>query len=168
MRKTWVQKMDNGREPVVVELRTPVRGMPAGSKLFVATPRIVKEYIDRIPPGQTVSVERLRNDLGAMWNADTSCPLVTGIFLRIVSEAALEELAAGKPVDQITPFWRVVDENSPTAKKINGGREFIRRMWEREGIPTHLTGRKPAAAKLEQYRYASVRTRPPHSPEPAG
>jgi hypothetical protein len=158
MRKTWKQKLDNGREPVVVDLRTPVRGMPAGTKLLVGTPRMVKEYIERIPPGNTVSVQRLRDDLGALWDADTSCPLVTGIFLRIVSEAALEELAGGTPVDRITPFWRVVDENSPTAKKINGGRDFIRRMREREGIAPHQTGGRPAPAKLGQYRYASVRS----------
>lgn len=81
-----------------------------------------------------------------------------GIFLRIVAEAALEELAAGTPEDRITPFWRVLDENSVTAGKIRGGAEFIRRMREREGIATHLTDKKRSAAKLEQYRYASVRS----------
>ena len=41
----------------------------------------------------------------AHWhNADVTCPLVTGIFLRIVAEAAEEERLAGKSA--ITPYWR--------------------------------------------------------------
>jgi hypothetical protein len=158
MKKTWAQKLDNGRAAFVGTLDKPMCGNPAGTRILVATPRIVKAYIEQIPPGQEIPVERLRADLAAQYDADASCPIATGIFLRIVAEAALEEHSAGKPVDQITPFWRVVDENSPTAKKLEGGPAFIHRMRDREGIAPHPTGKRKPVAKLERYRHASVRT----------
>ena len=128
MRKTWTQKLDNGRDPKVVILPKPYGGVQAGSKLFVGTPRLVKQYIESIAPGQGTTVSRMRDDLAAQWNADVTCPTSTGIFVRIVAEAALEELAKGTPESAITPFWRVVDESSPVASKLSCGPAFIRRM----------------------------------------
>jgi hypothetical protein len=158
MRKTWAQKLDNGREAFVAALEKPMCGNPAGTRVLVATPRLVKAYIEQIPRGREIPVERMRADLAAQHNADASCPIATGIFLRIVAEAALEQLSAGTPPDEITPFWRVVDQNSPTAKKLAGGPEFIRKMREREGITPHLKDKRKPVAKLERYRHASVRT----------
>jgi hypothetical protein len=166
MAKTWAQKFDNGRDPVVVTLQKPFCGIPAGSKLFIATPRVVKQYIDAIPPGQGTTIPQMREDLAREWQADASCPMTTSIFVRIVAEAALDELAAGKPEAEITPFWRVVDENGSIAQKLSAGPAFIRKMREREGIAAHPTDKGQRPAKLERYRHAPVRTRPPHSPQP--
>jgi hypothetical protein len=47
------------------------------------------------------------------------------IFVRIVAEAALDEMKEGKPVSKITPFWRVVDPESPAAQKLSCGTKFI-------------------------------------------
>lgn len=43
-------------------------------------------------------------------------PLITGIFLRIVCEAAYQELNGGSALISITPFRRIVDINSNIAK----------------------------------------------------
>jgi alkylated DNA nucleotide flippase Atl1 len=166
MGKTWAQKFDNGRQPVVVTLQKPFCGAEAGSKLFIATPRVVKQYIDAIPSGQSTTIGRMRDDLAREWNADASCPMTTSMFVRIVAEAALDELAAGKPDTEITPFWRVVEETGTIAQKLSAGPAFIRKMREREGIAPHPTDKRTSAAKLERYRHAPVRTRPSHSPQP--
>ena len=56
---------------------------------------------------------------------------VRGLYLmlsgcaRIAAEAALEEIAQGKSVADVTPFWRVIDEKSPVAKRLPCGPEFI-------------------------------------------
>ena len=128
MRKTWTQKLDNGRDPKVVTLPKPFCGVQAGAKLFVGTPRLVKQYIDYIPRGSSTTVAHMRDDLAAQFNADVTCPTSTGIFVRIVAEAALEDLANGTPEKKITPFWRVVDENSPVASKLSCGPAFIQKM----------------------------------------
>ena len=52
---------------------------------------------------------------------DVTCPLVTGIFLRIVAEATEEDRMAGK--SESTPYWRVVGEDGRLNQKFPGGME---------------------------------------------
>ena len=56
----------------------------------------------------------------------------TAIFLRIVAEAALEEMEAGKAVSRITPFWRVIDAESKVAAKLPVDSEWITLQREME------------------------------------
>ena len=65
-----------------------------------------------------------------------ACPLTTGISLRIVSEAAFEEYQNGTAIDEIAPFWRVVDVKSKMAKKIACGIDFILLQQRKENILT--------------------------------
>jgi hypothetical protein len=60
----------------------------------------------------------MRHQLAGAHAAEITCPVYTGYHLRTVSEAALEALAAGVPVEAITPFWRVLDETSPTTGRL--------------------------------------------------
>ncbi|MCC5928875.1 MAG: hypothetical protein JJU28_06490 [Cyclobacteriaceae bacterium] len=66
--------------------------------------------------------------------ADYTCPVTTGIFLRIVAEAAYEELQNGKNQEEIIPFWRVIDPKSALAKKLSFGQELLLEMREKEGL----------------------------------
>ena len=66
--------------------------------------------------------------------ADMPCPMVTGISLRIVSEAAYEEYKKYMKLDQITPFWRVVEPNSNLAHKLTCGIDFLIENQIRENI----------------------------------
>lgn len=96
-RKTWQEKLHNGKEPKVVRL-------PSGETLLVGTPLLVKEYVESIPEGTTVTVEQMRRDLAERFGADKMCPMSTGIFVWIVREAAEEDRAAGRvaaPVERL-------------------------------------------------------------------
>ena len=66
--------------------------------------------------------------------ADKTCPVTTGIFLRIVSEASFEELKAGNDIEEVTPFWRIVNPKSKLAEKLECGIDFIEKQRELEGI----------------------------------
>ena len=68
------------------------------------------------------------------YKADKTCPVTTGIFLRIVSEASYMELKQGKVIDEVTPFWRIVNPKSKLANKLECGIEFIEKQRENEGI----------------------------------
>lgn len=68
------------------------------------------------------------------FNAGYSCPITSGIFLRIVSELAYQQYQNGTPLKQITPFWRMIDKKGPLAKKLSFGYEFIEEMQKKEGI----------------------------------
>ena len=76
------------------------------------------EIQTQIPAGSTLSPAQLRENLARLHQADATCPVSTGIFLRIVAENACDELEQGQSIHQVCPFWRVVAPDSTTAKKL--------------------------------------------------
>src|SRR5271169_118587 len=74
--------------------------------MLIPTALEVDAMIRKISRGQVTTLAQIRKRLARWHNADVTCPLVTGIFLRIVAEAAEEDRLAGR--QEITPYWRVV------------------------------------------------------------
>ncbi len=64
----------------------------------------------------------------------SSSGLTAGIFLRIAAELAWEQHQSGRPLDQITPFWRVIEPKAPLAKKLACGIAFLTRQRKLEGL----------------------------------
>ena len=54
--------------------------IPAGSKMLIATPKIIENYLRNIPKGTTREQSVIRQELAEKYNADKTCPLTTGIF----------------------------------------------------------------------------------------
>jgi hypothetical protein len=133
-RKTWQQKLHNGHPDKVVTVDKKFVDVPAGASMYIATPEIVDAYIRNIPKGVHTSLQQMRKDLAAEHRAGYCCPVTAGIFLRIVAEAAYEEYMAGKPLKQVTPFWRMIDSKAPAAKQLSFGTEFITKQRELEGL----------------------------------
>lgn len=119
MPKTAKERLIQKKEPKIEILKNDFAGMKQGQKMFVATPQIVDDYMKAIPFGEVRTVERLRNELARRRQCDVTCPVSMAIFIRIAAEAALEDMEAGMPVDQITPFWRLVEPNSKIAGKLS-------------------------------------------------
>lgn len=132
-KKTWKEKLNPAAAAEVVVLDKPMMGIPSGARLLISTPLAVKKWVEGIPMGESRSPQEMRASLAAEASADATCPLTTGIFVRIVSEAALADLSEGVPVEAITPFWRIVDPQSPLAKKLSCGPEFIATRRAAEG-----------------------------------
>jgi hypothetical protein len=131
-RKSWREKMGVGKQPDVTTLTRAMSGGKPGDRLLIPTPELVRAYVAAIPSGQTRDVARLRADLAKAAGADVTCPMTTGMFRRIVAEAALEDETGGAPAEAVTPFWRVVDPQSALAKKLSCGPQAIaaRRLGE--------------------------------------
>ena len=136
MKKTWVEKRDQSLKHQVKTNPKRLADMPAGCSMLIPTPKIVDEQLRMIPNGEFIPVKELRKILAKEFNVDMACPLTTGIFLRIVSEAAFEEYQNGTAIDKIAPFWRVVDVKSKMAKKIACGIDFILLQQRKENILT--------------------------------
>lgn len=132
MPKTWVEKRNVNKEPKLVKLEASFSDIPAESMMLVATPKLVDEYIKQIPKGSQVDLKTLRKDLAAEFHADHACPLSTAIFVRISAEAAFEELNKGKPLSDITPFWRVIAPGSKMAAKLACGENFLQNQLNLE------------------------------------
>lgn len=131
-RKTWLEKLNESKQPHTVKLEKAFAGIPADCNLFIPSPKLIGEYIQHIGFGKRIDVKTMRNDLALEHNADYTCPVTTGIFLRIVAEANYEKLQQGISLEKITPFWRVIEPNSPLAKKLTFGQEFLVQQIDNE------------------------------------
>jgi hypothetical protein len=134
MKKTWLDKLNETKEPKIKRIDIDFADIPAGSNMFIATPKIIDKYIQEIGVGKRIDTKTLRKDLALAHNADYTCPVTAGIFLRIVAEANYEKLQQGKHVEEITPFWRVIEPNSVLAKKLTFGQDFLLHQIEKERI----------------------------------
>ncbi len=134
MAKSWSEKLRGAKPAHVSVLDKPFGGFQKGDKLFIATPVMVRDYMKKIRRGSSRSVADMRADFAKAHKAKGTCPITSSIFARIAAEAALDEMAAGKAADKITPFWRLIDAKSPVAKKLSCGPAFVAKMRRAEGI----------------------------------
>ena len=134
--RSWTDKLNSSRPPQVKRLDKAFADMPEGCMMLIASPAIIDDYIRHIPRGTSVDLHTLRNDLAMQFHAEKTCPLTTGIFLRIVAEAAYEQYVQGKPLSRVTPFWRAISVTMPLAKKLSFGAEVVQQLRQKE----HITG----------------------------
>jgi hypothetical protein len=134
MGKSWREKLLGGKPAHVSAMAKPLWGLGKGDKLFIATPVMVRDYMQKIRKGSSRTIAQMRDEIAKAHKAHGTCPLTSSIFARIAAEAALEEMEDGKPVGKITPFWRLIDEKSPIAKKLSCGAAFVAKMRRAEGI----------------------------------
>lgn len=128
----WQEKLHKSDTPVIKPLDRRYAGHDVGDLMYIATPADLDQRIRRLPSGTLLTTAEFRAQVAISVGADFVCPMSTGMFLRIVTEAALEDLATGTSVDVITPFWRVIEPSSALANKISCGPDFIERERERE------------------------------------
>ncbi len=128
MTSTWTSRLQRSRGEQRKVLTAPFAGIAPGSVLYVSTPQRLDAELRMIPSGHTMTVAELRRRLADVNDADATCPATTTMFLRIVAEAALEQNAAGTPLDETTPFWRVIDPASDLAHRLTCGPQLIVRQ----------------------------------------
>lgn len=133
-RKTWVEKRNSGKAWHIEKIDKDFADIPAGSTMLIATPEIVEDYVRHVPKGMGTTLAQMRQDLAGTYGAQYTCPVTSGIFLRIVAEAAWEEMQQGKKPAQLAPFWRIIPLKSPTAKKLSFGTEWLADMRKKEKL----------------------------------
>ncbi|MEM2906273.1 MAG: MGMT family protein [Candidatus Bathyarchaeia archaeon] len=111
--KTWREKLEAMQERKIVDT-------PKG-RMLVSKPLDVDALIRKIPAGRLATIGQMRARLAKDFGADYTCPLTTGIFLRIAAEAAEEELKRGEA--QVAPYWRIVRNDGSLNEKLPGGVE---------------------------------------------
>ena len=132
-RKTWREKLENpvAGLPKVCEVPDKWVKTMGGRRILVPTPMMVDEVVRTVPARKLVTVGQIRRRLAEPFKADSTCPLTTGIFLRIISEAAEEDRQAGKKA--ITPYWRVIKDDGSLSPKFPGGVEAHAEKLKTEG-----------------------------------
>ena len=121
----WRKRFDKVKAPHNVMLSTDFAGIGSGTLMHIASPGAIANYCARVPAGETRTIERMRHELARAAGAGATCPVTTAIYLRIVAEAALMDMAEGKAVAEVVPFWRVVTPDSKVAGRLSCERDFI-------------------------------------------
>jgi len=142
---SWGDKYRAAKPAHVSVLEKPFAGLREGTRLFIASPKVIDAYLRAIPPGKTKDVAAMRAALAKKNKAEATCPTSTAIFVRIVAECALERVAAGEAVTAVPPFWRLVDPEGPLAKKLSCGPEFV--AAQRAGEKIEKPAKAPKTAK---------------------
>ncbi len=117
--------MASPAEAKVCVLERDKLGFTAGAKMVVPGVKDVGEAVRLVGRGEILDAAEVRAGLARSFGADVCCPLVFGIHLRTVCEAAWDELEAGASVGEVVPFWRVVDPGSRLGGKLRCGREWL-------------------------------------------
>lgn len=130
----WKDKVAAPRQPKQVTLEADFAGLPAGTRMFVATPRIVEDHLRRIPPGESRTLQAFRDDIARAHGCEAACPVSTAVFVRMVAEAGWEDIVAGSPATEVAPFWRVVAPGSAIARRLAADDEWIAAQRAAEGI----------------------------------
>lgn len=113
-------------------LDKPYAGIPAGTELLISSPQAVDAWVRTIPKGTLSSVTEMRHALAAAAACRACCPTSSAIFLRIVAEAAWDEILEGASLSQVAPFWRLIDPDSAMARRLRTPPEWIRLQREAE------------------------------------
>ncbi|HEV8145543.1 MAG TPA: hypothetical protein VGP79_04150 [Bryobacteraceae bacterium] len=118
-RKSWREKLENPKLPKVVPIPPRMQKRFGTGTILVPHPREVDDFIRTVRKGSITTASRIREFLAGKHLADTTCPLTTGIFVRIAAEAAEEDARDGK--SRVTPYWRVLKDDGSLNPKFPGG-----------------------------------------------
>jgi len=149
----WREKLERPQAPKIVPVPPKMTQFGKGTML-IPTPKLVDRLIRKIPKGKLVTVGEIRRKLARDHGANVTCPLTTGIFVRIVAEAANEE-SLNRSL-RVTPYWRVVRDNGELHPKFPGGVKQQSRYLREEGFSVVRNGKKPPVVKDFARRLASL------------
>ena len=139
-RTSWREKIDKPQDVKIVKIPPKMSRFGSGTML-IPTPKLIDAMIRKVPKGKVVTVSELRRKLAHDFRADVTCPLTTGIFVRIAAEAAEEDRANGKR--RIAPYWRVIKDDGSMNPKFPGGLAQQTRYLRAEGFAVANKGKAP-------------------------
>jgi len=128
---SWRAKLHKPMQPKLVPISDGMARRFGHGMMLIPTALQVDAMIRKVPCSQLATLADIRSRLARWHRVEITCPLVTGIFLRIVAEAAEEDRQAGRP--DITPYWRVVAADGQLNPKFPGGVEEQTRRLTSEG-----------------------------------
>ncbi|HAA15469.1 MAG TPA: methylated DNA-protein cysteine methyltransferase [Cytophagales bacterium] len=149
-RATWRDKLRYTDKPVIKPAPEHWARRYGGHKMVIATPELVEEKIRLIPKGQLSTIGIIRKQIAKDFKVNFSCPLTTGIFVRIVGELAEEARSEGS--SDIAPWWRVLKDDGTFSAKNPGHPELQTKYLEEDGLEVVPKGKNHITVKdFEQY-----------------
>lgn len=150
MSKSAVDKRDHAPAPHVEVLEAAKGPLYPAGRMLVASPLEVQAVVLLVPEGRVLRLTDLRATLAARFRADYACAMTTGLFLRIVAEAAWEE--RGRK-GAMVPTWRVVCDDGELLDKLPGGPAAQAAQLEADGVAVLHLGKRIMVANVEHYAW---------------
>lgn len=145
--KSAAEKRDTAVAPAVQHIASSKGPAFPPGDMLIASPLEIATAVESVPEGHVLTLDQLRAHLARKFHADYTCPLTTGIFLRIAAEASEEEGPSGRN----TPYWRVVRANGRMIDRLPGGESAQARRLAREGVRCEASGKGYRVKELEQH-----------------
>jgi alkylated DNA nucleotide flippase Atl1 len=139
MRKISREKLEGAQEARVVAIPPRMHKRYGKGTMLIPKPLDVDAVIRKVPRGKVVTLTELREKLARAAGANITCPMITGMFVRIVAEVAAEDVTAGK--SRIAPYWRVVRDDGRLLETLPGGPSAQAEHLEAEGRVIHRAGK---------------------------
>ena len=137
-RKTTQEKLQK-------QAKSEIKATSKGRMLIPASKEL-RDAVRAIPRGRVATVEQLRQKLAEQHNADYACPLVTGIFLRLLAEATEEGYE-----EWSCPWWRVVEKDGKMRGKYPAAPYLQAERLRGEGVQIAVERGKPRVADLNTH-----------------
>jgi hypothetical protein len=153
---TWRQKLEqehpsHGKKVPVPE---PWQKRFGKGTMVIPRPLDIDKVMRGVHKGKLITVSQIRDQLAAQYKVQAACPMTTGIFMRIVAEAAAEDMRAGKK--RITPYWRAIKDDGKLNGKFPGGVKAHASRLRDEGFTIRPgKGKQPPAVEAFEKRLVS-------------
>jgi hypothetical protein len=102
-----------------------VKGEMVPEPMLYPSLEMLDASIRHVPKGGNSSLAEMRAEMARAHQTASTCPVTTQRLFHDIAAAAFEAWQHGQR-DTITPFWRMVDPDRPSARHLPGGVEFIR------------------------------------------
>ncbi|HEU4391676.1 MAG TPA: hypothetical protein VFV34_28065 [Blastocatellia bacterium] len=144
-RVPWREKLER-HEAKVVRIPPRMQKRYGAGTMLIPRPLDVDSLIRQVKKGQLVTQSQIRERLARDCRADVTCPITTGIFVRIAAEAAEDDRVNGARI--VTPYWRVVRDDGGLMEKLPGGAKSQAARLKQEGHQLVAgAGKKPPRVK---------------------
>ena len=151
--KSWQEKLKESHGLPKVEKITPKMagrwGTKDGDTVVIPAPIEVDEIMKKVPTGKLITINHIREILAKKHGATIGCPITTGIFARIASEASEETSKEGEK--NITPYWRTLKADGEINPKYPGGVEAQKKLLEKEGHKIIQKGKRYVVVNFEKH-----------------
>ena len=138
---TWVEKLNDSKGLPKVEKITDKMSKRWGTgTVVIPAPLEVDEMMRKVPVGNLITINEIRNALARKHKATIGCPMTTGIFAWVAAHAAEEREQSGEK--SVMPYWRTLKSGGVLNEKYPGGAEAQKLRLTREGHTVIRKGKK--------------------------
>jgi hypothetical protein len=127
----FVRSPEGQELPFIANKLHSVKGEKVPQRMLYPSQALLAAAIADLPRGGG-ALSAVRRSMAVRYGADATCPVTTQRLLRDIAAAAVKAWESGDHA--VTPFWRVVDPEMPTARLMAGGAAFVRARRAEEAV----------------------------------